>query len=103
MKKLYIIVRNDLPPGLQIAQSCHAQREFSKGHPDVLRDWEENLVVLQVANEKDLRSLEMELRENSLSVSVFEEPDLDGSKTAIAVEGAAKPLLSSLGLALRAA
>ena len=44
MEKLYIIVRRDLAPGAQCAQSCHAMHAFVNEHPALDADC--NLVVL---------------------------------------------------------
>ena len=49
MKRLYVVVRADLAHGLQLAQACHAAREFSLAHPGDASG--ENLVVLEAANE----------------------------------------------------
>jgi len=32
--KLYLITREDLPPGQQAVQAAHALREFGEHHPD---------------------------------------------------------------------
>lgn len=100
MEKLYVVVRNDLPPGLQTAQACHALREFAHRFPELDRRWFEssnNLVVLQVPTLGDLEGL---VAIGSL-VAPFYEPDLGGELTAAAFGDGR--LLSSLPLALRAA
>lgn len=101
MEKLYIIVRNDISPGLQCAQACHAQHAFAQAHPQLIGNWKGNLVVLQVSNEEDLQYQLTEL--DGFPTAWFFEPDLDGELTAIAVAGDAERLLSSLSLALRQA
>lgn len=95
MSRLYVIVRTDIPPGLQVAQACHATREFTLRHPDV--DVGENLVVLEVPSEQDLQAITE--RCFFCASTPFFEPDLGGQMTAVAVSGAAKPMLRSLPLA----
>ena len=59
-QKLYIITRSDLSPGLQIAQSCHALREFIEIHPEIDKAWYKDsnyLVILSVNNEFSLELL----------------------------------------------
>lgn len=99
MSRLYVIVRNDIPPGLQLAQACHATREFGKHYPFI--DVGENLVVLQVPNESELRSVVEAC--HGFMVAPFHEPDLGGEMTAVAISGAAKGRLRRLSLALSAA
>ncbi len=101
MEKLYVIVRNDLTPGLQCAQACHAQHLFTQRFPELARAWGQNLVVLQVPNEVSLEAVRADLE--GISVVSFHEPDLDNELTAIAVAGDAERLLSSFPLALRTA
>jgi hypothetical protein len=109
MEKLYIIVRNDLTPGLQCAQACHAQHLFTQRFPELTKVWEQNLVVLQVPNEACLDALYEDFAggpQNKGEVypaAAFFEPDLDDQMTAIAVAGTAEKLLSSFPLALRQA
>lgn len=99
MEKLYIIVRNDLRSGLQCAQACHAQYEFSKRYPELMETWAGNLVVLQVQDERALQRLAGAL--SDFCLVGFQEPDLGGETTAFAVEGKAEPFLTHLPLALR--
>ena len=106
MEKLYVIVRGDLPPGAQVAQSCHAMRLFSAQHPEVDREWYEqsnNLVCLQVADEDALLELFERAQSAEVATSTFREPDFGGSATAVAIGPAGKRLVSNLSLALRAA
>ncbi len=103
MDKLYIIVRSDLNPGMQLAQSCHALRAFIDDHPEEERSWHHdsnNLVVLQVPSEEALEDLCASIYYEDIPVSCFREPDLDDELTAIAAGPAAKRLLRELPLAL---
>lgn len=54
MEKLYVVVRDDLPPGLQIAQAIHACRAFHADHPAVETAWHttsNTIAVLSVPDE----------------------------------------------------
>lgn len=106
MDRLYIVTRADLPAGAQIAQSCHALRAFVEAHPEIDRAWHTaggNLVCLSVADERDLSELLADAMHGELlAVAGFWEQDFDGELTAIALEGRARRLVSSLPLALRA-
>lgn len=95
MSRLYVIVRSDLPPGLQLAQACHATREFGNLYP--FCDVGENLVVLQAQDETELRTIVEGCR--GFLVAPFHEPDLGGEMTAAAISGAAKGRLRRLPLA----
>lgn len=104
---LYVVVRNDIPPGLQMAQACHATREFTL-YSDV--DPGDNLVVLG-ASPAELAALLARVAEkpagcsefhHPYAYSPFHEPDLGGELTALALVGSgARKMLSSFPLALR--
>lgn len=100
MKRLYVVVRSDIPPGLQMAQACHATREFGLLHPGV--DVGDNLVVLHASSEDELNRL-LESALDVCAVAPFREPDVGNQLTAVAFAGEARPILSCLPLALRAA
>ncbi len=93
--KLYGIGRANLPSGLRAAQLGHVLIHWALtyGAPP------ENLVLLEVANEAALVDLLAAF--DGLDVVSFREPDLDNELTAIAVDGRARKLLSSVPLALR--
>lgn len=97
-KRLYVVVRADIPAGLQMAQACHVTREFTLAHPE--EDVGENLVVLHAPNERELLRLLHTASPMCLSTA-FREPDLGGAFTAVAFSGDARRHLSSLPLALR--
>lgn len=105
MDRLYIVVRADLAPGAQIAQSCHALRAFVEAYPELDRAWHAaggNLVVLSVPEERDLAELYVwATGAEELAGAWFREEDFGDELTAIALEGRAKPLLRALPLALR--
>lgn len=107
MNKMYVIVRNDLEPGLQAAQACHALRLFVEEHKLEENQWfrySNNIVVLQVPSKEELVALAYKATCDDTPCSIFREPDVNDEPTAIALMGRqAKKLVSSLPLALRAA
>jgi peptidyl-tRNA hydrolase len=102
-KRLYLIVRSDIAPGLQAAQACHAATQFCLDHPDSAQDWkeEENLILLSLPSKEKLAELLQRLQRGGHVVSFFAEPDLGGELTAVATRESATRLLSCLPLALR--
>ena len=103
MEKLFVVIRNDLDPGLQLAQGIHAAIKYVLENEGARR-WHEdsnNLAVLQVPDERSLGLLVHSALSEDFVVAQFHEPDLDGSLTAAAFEFGAKSLLGSLPLALR--
>lgn len=96
VKRLYIVVRNDIRAGLKIAQACHAAREFTLRQSE---DVGENLVVLEAPPDELARVVGA--ARGLCSVVPFHEPDLDGAMTAAAFGLGAQKLLSSLPLACR--
>lgn len=93
--KLYVLVREDLPTGLQMAQVAHACIEFALHHPDKASSTPIG-VVLGVPDEDELlvwadRLLgfcgpHADLSEPDMPIVVFHDPDVgSGEHTAIAV------------------
>ena len=106
MEKLFIVLRSDLEPGAQLAQTGHAVSEFSAQHPELFQRWRDgakNIVVLAVPDEPELTSLLQRARMAHVSTAGFYEPDLGNSLTAIALAAGAQRLVSSLPLAGRPA
>lgn len=102
--KLYIVVRNDLSPGQQAVQSCHALREFVERYPDEDRRWFENsntLVLLGVANSRGLFRLFDRACNQDVPVALFREPDMNNDVTAIAIGPLGRNLCRNLSLALQ--
>lgn len=102
----YIIVRGDLPPGLQAAQVAHAALDFAVGFPDIAAQWkrESNYIcVLQVPDEETLLDYADMAWKGGHEFVCFYDPDVSGgSHTALAIEpGEFHLALSSLPLALR--
>lgn len=104
--KLYVVVRNDLPPGVQLAQAIHAKDEFAMQFPDINKAWYEQsnyICVLQVENEETLDALMDKAWYSNIKYSCFSESDRNGEHTAAAFEPgeAAKELCKDLQLALK--
>ena len=105
-KKIYIIVRPDLAPGLQAAQACHALREFVEKFPEIDREWfttSNNIVVLNARSHGHLLRLAGLAVDHSIACAQFFEPDCDNELTAIALGPEGSKLVSQLPLALKAA
>ena len=106
MNKLFVVVRADLEPGLQLAQSGHAIVAFQHSYAREYEEWyrsSNNLVVLSAANKEELAKLAYDLTLKGISVAMFREPDLGDELTAISVGPEGQRFLSSLPLALRQA
>jgi len=105
MEKLFLVLRNDLAPGLQIPQAAHAARLFAAEYPKIELEWystSNNLAVLQVPDEQALLALYERAELIGAACSGFREPDRRNELTAIALCGhGARRLTASLPLALR--
>lgn len=103
---LYVLVRSDLPAGLQLAQAVHGAFEFSHTHPRVMHDWLETsnfLVVLGVPDEAALLSFHELAGAYDVDVHLVREPDLEESATALVIgPGEFHHRISHLPLALKA-
>lgn len=104
--KLYIVVRQDLAPGYQIAQSLHAFREYIEHHPECERNWYKNsntIAILGCEDEEDLISLMGLAEGRGIKLAPFYEPDLEDALTACAFEPGQKTtqFLSHLRSALK--
>lgn len=102
--KLYVVVRNDLSPGKQLAQAIHAKDLFSIEHPEINKAWfyqSNHICVLQVENEKELENIIIDAKQKNIAFVCFEEPDYDNELTAAAFEPGVltKQLLKKLQLA----
>ncbi len=88
VEKLYVVVRADLPVGLQASQAVHAAQEFVLTQPRVARAWRaaSNTVVLvtvpDVAGLERVRSAAADAR---VPVAAFEDIDLAPTLTALAL------------------
>lgn len=93
MDKMYVLVRADLPPGLQVAQAVHASVEYALRLPSMARSTP-NVVVLNVPDESTLLGLA------GPAGFLFHEPDVGDEATAYA-EVTTGERFSSLPLAGR--
>jgi len=104
-RRLYIVVRNDLIPGLQISQSVHAKDEFTKEHPEVERRWANtsNTIIILSGTTNQLYSAISQALVKNVKFSSFKEPDLNYEVTAVAFEPslATVELVKGLPLALK--
>lgn len=105
VKKLVIVTRKDLTPGYQAIQGTHAAVQFVFEYPEISKQWYKDpyLAFLSVQDENSLKNLIKKAKENDIKISVFREPDINNSITAIALEPSDKSrrLTSSLPLALK--
>lgn len=104
MQKLYLITREDLPPGAQAAQLVHAMRQWVEDYPEADRAWFENsntIVLLAASNEAHLGVIVDQARCREYPVACFREPDRDNELTAIALGPDGKSLTRKLPLALQ--
>ncbi len=104
MQKLYIVVRADLPFGLQMAQAIHAAVQYVI-EDELSAHWyknSNNVVVKHVSDEAALLELAAKGESRRLVVEAFQEPDLAGATTAVAFVGeGANALLRELPLAFQ--
>ncbi len=84
MQKLFILVRADLPTGLQIAQAIHAAVQWIM-EDELSALWHKNsnnVVVKHVPDEATLLELAAKGEARRCVVEAFKEPDLAGATTA---------------------
>lgn len=94
-KRLYVIVRADLPVGYQMAQACHAAAAIGAAQPLRLAAFP-TIVILNADDEQHLVELHGQMRPSW--VVPFFEPDLDDQMTAFAVFSSGE-MFSELSLA----
>jgi hypothetical protein len=103
LPRLYVVVRADLLPGSQAVQAAHALREFAAEYPRLEAAWHEKsntLVMLAANGEQGLMDLATDLGYRGVPVSLFREPDLGNTVTAICVGPQGGRWLRDLPLAL---
>ena len=97
------MTRRDLPPGSQAVPAAHAALDFAVAYPEILIEWHRasnTLVVLAAPDEIALSWLCDDAAASGLRLIRFQEPDLGGALTAVALEPAARRLVAHLPLAL---
>jgi len=85
-RKMYVIVREDLSPGLRAAQAGHAIAEMCLHQPEVAWAWHQEgnyLIVLGVPNEAELLEWFYKAKSWDVPHSMFREPDLANKATAL--------------------
>lgn len=104
VSKLYLVVREDLPPGQQAVQVAHALHLFGTLHPEIDRAWHEEsntLALLGLPNEVALGVIVEKALQLGIPVACFREPDRNNELTAIALGPQGKRLTRNLPLALQ--
>lgn len=104
-KRLYVVVRNDLLPGLQISQSIHAKDDFTHEHPAEEKRWRDtsNTIIVLSGTSDQIYSVISKALTHDVKYSRFKEPDLGDQVTAVALEPGEKTveIVRGLPLALR--
>lgn len=105
-QKLYVVTRRDLSPGAQAVQGMHALVEYSMYHKEAYLEWfreSNHLCFLSVGDEKELDALCGTLFTHDVVHTMFREPDMGMSLTAVAIEATdrASELVKKLKLALK--
>lgn len=104
--KFYIVTRQDLTPGQQLAQAMHAALDFTLEYSDKVKRWHtdsNHICIVSARSEEDLIKLAHRLVKNGLHFVAFTEPDLNDELTAIAIEPGkkARKMTSCFPLALK--
>jgi hypothetical protein len=87
--KLFTIVREDIPPGYQLAQTLHAGIDLvlSKNHNTTASDWKLNsntVICLSVTDEESLKIVYLEAVRLGHNPVIFTEPDIGDQFTSFA-------------------
>lgn len=98
MSHFYVFVRADISAADQMCQVAHACVEAGKlfGHPE-----HTNLVLLSVADKKELLAVAEKCRRNKVDFYLNIEPDDDMGETALAtcmISGSTRRIFSSIPL-----
>ena len=80
--KMYVIARAQLNTVYQCVQGGHALAEFTLNNTDLALEWDNQYLIY--LNTYDLDGIMRRLKDNSISFSSFEEPDMGNCITAIA-------------------
>lgn len=82
----YVFVRKDLSPVTRIVQVAHAAFEMGRDLGRPTEETLDNLVVLEVADSKELLKIGEFLEYNKIRHHMFYEPDYDLGYTAVCSE-----------------
>lgn len=84
MKKMYILVRQDLSPSQQAVQACHAVADYLLHYGEDLEppeDWNNGtMVLLKVKDHKELLDWAKQLKAYRHQYAVFLETDLESNQ-----------------------
>lgn len=88
-RKMYVVVRRDLAPGLRAAQAAHAVAEIMISYPDHAFIWNTDrdgnyMILLEVEDERELKIWYQEAMSRDIPRFMFSEPDLGHARTAFA-------------------
>ena len=88
-RKMFVVVRGDLPPGLRAAQAGHAIAEVTLSHPYIATNWHADpegnyLIILDVPDERTLLWWLGITERESIPCVGFREPDLGNEWTSFA-------------------
>ncbi len=102
-QKLRVVTRRDLTPEQQAVQAAHAAIDYQHQFPTEAKEWQTKsnyLALLTVSNEEALEHLTTKATIKGINFTIFREPDLDNSVTAVAFEPSedSRRLLASLPL-----
>lgn len=100
---MYTIVRADISPGDQMAQTSHSLADFIIKHPIISWLWNKKsniMVNLAISNLHALQELAATLKQNKIPFTIFYEPDINQHTSICTTDEAAK-ILSNLPLALK--
>lgn len=85
MKKLYVLIRKDLPFPYRAVQAGHAVAEWLLQHGQMNKEWKNGtLIYLDVENEQDLMLWTERINRRGMQSVGFREPDIGDQMTAIA-------------------
>jgi hypothetical protein len=74
--KLYTVVRHDLEPGAQAAQSAHALAALALEYPAEFEVWDnQTIILLQTAGRTTIESLAEAAEDGEFKYATFTEPD----------------------------
>lgn len=100
--KLYVVVRKDMPTGVQMAQQGHAISEYWCQHQSSAKEWHDlsNFIcVLHIDNEPQLKRLMADAYDRYIPAAHFCEPDMNDAMTAGVIHHSGKALVKDLQLA----
>lgn len=89
MDRLYVLVREDLSPGLRAAQAIHGVLGYSESYDLTRSEWyktSNTVSVLGVKDEDHLNRVKSQAEDLGIRLSVFREPDLNDSQTCLVLD-----------------